>query len=233
MRTHAEYQTRQRSTGVVVGQARTRGISLIIVLVFVVILSLGAALSMRRAVLGEGVSSGQLDYEIARQAAEAALRDAEIDVFSIRDQRPSGAFCTYTDRAASGSTGSPLLNQLEGSNCPLGRCAPIGEPNSGAMTNTLPWGTSGLSGNWNDNTSSKPQAADSNCSFTGGVPMGTFTGLGRLTGVTRQPEYLFERLTGGIGGLVEGAVMFRITARGFGLNPNTEVMLQSFVVVPK
>jgi type IV pilus assembly protein PilX len=203
------------------------------VLLFIVVLSLGAALSMRRAILGEGVSAGQLDYEIARQAAEAALRDAEIDVFSIRDTRPPGAFCTYTDRSASGSAGSPLLNQGEGATCPLGRCAPIADQSSAAMLTSLPWGTSGLNGRWNDNPATKPQAADSNCNFTGGVPMGTFTGLGRLTGVTRQPEYLLERLSGGIGALVEGAVMFRITARGFGLNPTTEVVLQSFVVVPR
>ena len=54
------------------------------------------------------------------------------------------------------------------------------------------------------------------------MPLGTFTGTPGVTGVSRQPEYLIEYMQRG------DDIYFRNTARGWGLDPNTEVVLQSY-----
>ena len=53
------------------------GLSLIVVLLFLVAITSIAVLSARKATLEEGLGRNQLDMEAARQAAESALRDAE------------------------------------------------------------------------------------------------------------------------------------------------------------
>ena len=55
------------------------------------------------------------------------------------------------------------------------------------------WPTS-KGGLWNDAPSSKPVLGGvAKCaSFTGGVPLGTFTGASAILGVSQQPEYLLE-----------------------------------------
>ena len=50
------------------------------VLLLLMLVLVGAAVGIRKATLAEGLSRNQIDVEIARQAAEAALRDAERDL---------------------------------------------------------------------------------------------------------------------------------------------------------
>lgn len=52
------------------------------------------------------------------------------------------------------------------------------------------------------------------------VEFGTYTAAPDLTGVTRQPRYLIEPF------LVDSKNYYRITARGYGLNVDTQVTLQ-------
>jgi type IV pilus assembly protein PilX len=60
-----------------------RGLSLIVVLLFLVAITSIAVLSARKATLEEGLGRNQLDMEAARQAAESALRDAERDLSGV------------------------------------------------------------------------------------------------------------------------------------------------------
>lgn len=53
-----------------------------------------------------------------------------------------------------------------------------------------------------------------------GVAYGTYTGASALSGLSQQPRYLIEPF------LVDGKSYYRITARGYGLNANTQVTLQ-------
>ena len=112
-------------------------------------------------------------------------------------------------------------------------------------TKAEPWWPTGKGGQWNDNESTKPgrTPVDSNyCdTFTGGVPLGTFTGVPPISGVAKQPEYLIEvflrkhvrmnvdeaQVTSMGENANQWSTMYRITARGFGYSTRTQVVLQT------
>lgn len=209
-----------------------RGVSLPVVLMFLVVISILATVGIRRATLGEALSRNQIDYEVARLAAEAALRDAERDLLLPTGAMQTNALC---DRAADRPTDSGTITppQFDG-NCRRGQCHmgtmayyDTSDYSASPVVNPHPWwpddGTHG--GKWGNTASSKPSDAagvGNNCTFNGAVPLGTFTGTPRLVAVSQQPEYLIERMLRG------DTTYMRITARGFGLSPGTEVVMQSY-----
>lgn len=206
---------------------RTRkqnGVALFVVMMFVIILSGMAAFSVRNATLGEKLARNQLDRSIAVQAAEAALRDAERDLF-LR-VKPAAALCdriARLERPASTTTFIPKGNWS--STCTAGQCM---FDSSAYTLGAAPWRPSDPTSNvpsvniWNNDSTTKSGAQ---CNFTGGVPLGKFTGAAPFLGVAKQPEYLMEYFQVGRSNIV------RVTARGFGADPNTEVVLQSEVRV--
>jgi type IV pilus assembly protein PilX len=172
------------------------------------------------------MARNQLDQERARQAAEAALRDAERDLLLPQVGLPPGARCDRT-----GDRPVVLRTAAFSDVCTRGQCAPatgVAELSNWNDTaaNAEVWWPEGRAGRWNS-AGDKPSVATggANCNFNGGVPIGTFTGTAEIPGVARQPEYLIEYFQRGSG---RGADFFRITARGFGQNANTEVVLQSY-----
>lgn len=60
------------------------GIALFTVLIFMLVLTMLGLVGMRGATVGERLARNRVDREIAMQAAEAALRDAEKDVSDFR-----------------------------------------------------------------------------------------------------------------------------------------------------
>jgi hypothetical protein len=99
---------------------RQSGVALVVVMIFILILSAIAAFSARRAFLGEGIARSQLDVEIATQAAEAALRDAEIDLRIKDPGLRTGASC---DRGESRPIrGATIGNPFFADSCPTGQC---------------------------------------------------------------------------------------------------------------
>jgi type IV pilus assembly protein PilX len=91
----------KKTTYCQVGNRRQRGISLITVLV-ILLLSLMAVMgAFRVANLNETILGSTADYNRAREAAEALIRDAEID---INGRRPP-----YTTVNADGKYGNPCL----------------------------------------------------------------------------------------------------------------------------
>ncbi len=206
-----------------------RGVALVIVMIFIVILSGVAAFAARKALFGEGLARNQLDAEVATQAAESALRDAEFD---LQIKTNSG---TLTGATCSRGNARPLKADQLGiayfkDNCLLGQCRPdaaanlaeyAARSNAATLTNPQAWWPS--SAKWNNTFTDKPPDSTA-CNFTGGVPLGTFTGAPAIRGVSRQPEYLIENVTHS----PEGETVLRITSRGWGLSPNSEVVMQSF-----
>lgn len=199
--------------------AAQRGLALVIVLVFIVILSGIAAFAVRRVMFGEHIARNVLDMEVARQAAEAALRDAERDI-SLADDVTGAACPRGDDRPIKSAYSEPNF----GTDCPRGQCrfgeqtpaSYYADSNAKSKTNPEPWWPADSGGvGWK---ASPP----SGCAFSGGVPLGTFTGTPGVKGVSRQPEYLIEYMQRG------EEIYFRNTARGWGLDPNTEVVLQSY-----
>lgn len=207
--------------------------SLPIVLMFLLVTSLLASVGIRRATLGEAISRNQIELETARQAAEAALRDAERD---LRDQTGvlrTNALCA---RGSERPTRTNLVGTFN-ADCLRGQCyfdqayylaskyetsASNADP-----VNPQPWWptTNNKQGKWNNVFGNKPSdvaGVNGNCTFNGAVPLGTFTGSTRIPAVARQPEYLIELFS-----LTDDTFM-RVTARGFGTDPNTEVVMQSY-----
>lgn len=199
------------------------GVALIVVLIFIVALTSLAIYSAQDVSLGERLARNQLDAQVAREAAEAALRDAEFDLLLASGVQRTGANCAR-------GLSRPVVEASFrfNSNCDQGQCnfpaAQYIASNYLLATSTLanfePWWPPSKGGRWNDNLSTKPTGLNVNCGFVGAVPYGTFSGRVAIVGVSRQPEYLIESFT--------PQKYYRITARGFGRNPNTEVVLQSY-----
>ena len=202
-----------------------RGIALPIVLLFLLIITIAVSFGIRRATLTEGITRNQLDYEVARQAAEAALQDAERDLRLVlpNNTKPAGAVCARNDeRPVVYRTGAPWFD----TSCPRGQCRyPLAYYNASnyttsPATNPQPWWPENTDklGKWN----SAAVDPKTSCTFSGAVPLGTFTGTPAIKGVARQPEYLVEYMARG------DDVVMRITARGFGFDLKTETVLQSY-----
>jgi type IV pilus assembly protein PilX len=207
-----------------------RGIALPVVLLILLALTGLALFSARYATLSEASSRNQLDAERARQAAESALRDAERDILLASDEVRAGAPCARGPRI---KDRIPAFGGATGRDCPQGQCAGPGpDPSSprpdwaGTGTNSEPWWPDSKGGRWNNDLASKPQRGSAaNCTtFAGGVPLGTFTGVAPIAGVVQQPEYLIELFQRGSG----DNTFYRITARGFGVSEQTQVVLQTY-----
>ena len=211
-----------------------RGVALPVVLMFLLVITILGTLGVRRATTGEVLSRNQLDYEVARQATEAALRDGERDLLLNATAILPNAICPRnTDRPLSSALGAPSFD----TNCPRGQCRfelsyyDTSNYTASPVINPEPWWPTiaGKKGRWDGDpggaASPKPgdaTGANVNCAFNGSVPLGTFTGVARIAGVAKQPEYLIEYLA-----RADDKVM-RITARGFGADQNTEVVMQTY-----
>lgn len=78
-------------------EARERGASLVVALIFLIILTILGLTAMRVATMEERMSGNSRDRSLAFQAAEAALRDAEADIVSsgrISGMTGADAACT-------------------------------------------------------------------------------------------------------------------------------------------
>lgn len=234
-----QFITQHRSVGC------RRGIALPVVLLFLLIITIGVSFGIRRATLSEGLTRNQLDFEVARQAAEAALRDAERDLQLKTSGLVANAACARGAERPIGITvvGMPYFD----TDCPRGQCRQMlsyydsSDYTTKPAKNPHPWwpATADKGGLWGDNTIGSvtgcasgatwqtrcPAASISGaaCSFKGAVPLGTFTGTPAVQGVARQPEYLIEYMTRDI-----TRPVMRITARGFGADDKTEIVLQSY-----
>jgi type IV pilus assembly protein PilX len=217
-----------------IGPRGVQGVTLVVVMLFMLALTAVVLFSARSALLGEALARNQLDEQTARQAAEAALRDAEKDLLLPGGVAPTGAVCDRGPlRPVTDKTG------LFDRDCTGGQCTFLQNDlvktfNYATVTDSHPevaeaWWPVKKGGRWNNDADTKPKPGSTGaCStFNGAVPLGTFTGMPRLTGVSRQPEYLLELIRSGSGEL------FRVTARGFGVRDNTEIVLQTYVQKPE
>jgi type IV pilus assembly protein PilX len=182
---------------------RQRGASLIVGLIFLVAVTLLGVVAMKNTVLQERMAGGSRDHSLAFQAAEAALRDAKLDLLNLR---VGGILCTAGNGC---NPNNPI--QLESgftTNCSVGRC--YDDPGDGL-------GYGGVPG----------QTAVAAFPLDGApsVAYGTYTGAAAIGGVIAQPRYLIEAFVDA-NGLNQPKGYYRITARAVGANPNTVIVLQ-------
>lgn len=183
------------------------GVVLVVVLIFLLTLTTLAVFSSRNATMGERQARNELEYQVARQAAEAALRDAEVQLSNGSEVTLPNAVCPLPSSGL-GSDEAVISDENIGytDTCQTGRCSLPPERYSVAYAAATPanrgqpWWPRSKGGLWNDDLSTKPSRSGGaiNCStFTGAVSLGVFTGAPALPGVARQPEYLIEQLKPG------------------------------------
>lgn len=173
---------------------RQHGISLVIVMIFLVILSILGITAIQGSTLSSRIARNEADRNLAFQAAEAALHDAEQDIKGLRFDN---AVCQ------AGTTGCRAQAIKRGDNfvaaCTNGLC------DSAGLTPPV----------WEDRTKW--------VSGGGNVPYGTYTGATALPNVFQKPSYLIEYFPLG------DAVVYRVTAVGYGASQSTQIMLQTSV----
>jgi type IV pilus assembly protein PilX len=204
-----------------------QGVVLIVALLFLIMLTVIAISSSNLATVEERMARNSRDYNIAFQAAEAALRDAEAD---IRGDGPS----PRTPKRISGITGFTTA-------CTAGLCG----TSTGAEMTTRPWEATG---NYlTDTTKSVAYGYQ-----TGALPLALTNQSNesvtpapakiKVGGVSRQPRYLVEGFldkSPGItlqppkyGGGSANKFVYRTTAIGFGSLSGTQVIVQSLYKLP-
>lgn len=169
------------------------GVALVVVLIFMLALSALAIFASRNATMGERQARNETEYQIARQAAEAALRDGERDLYPDPSvPAPTVPACTRTgsvfrtnDRVVSGDE---FTDACLGGQCwvPAARYA-VAWASAASATPGEPWWPISKGGLW---TSSGSTCA----AYAGPVPLGRYTGVPPLSGVWKQPDYLIEYL---------------------------------------
>ena len=139
------------------------GISLVIVMIFLVILSVLGISAMQSSTLGSRVARNEADRTLAFQAAEAALRDGELDIKNLKANNTACVAASPGCRVESISRGDGF-----DTTCTLGLC------DSRAFTTPV----------WEDTTRWTTTGAS--------VAYGAYTAAAALPVVSRQPRYILE-----------------------------------------
>lgn len=178
-----------------------KGAVLITALMFVVILTLIGVTAVMTTTMEERMAGNSRDRNVAFQAAEIALRDAERDILCL-NAAGTGS-CTRT-MPISGQTGAMDTTATSCSYCLPGVYLP-------ATSGDPVWVKKNLASGSSDS-----------------VQFGSYTGATNIVGVAIQPRYLIEviRVLPPGESLTTKIYYYRITARGFGANANTQVTLQ-------
>jgi len=184
--------------------------SLIVSLLMLVVILLLGTSAAQIALQAEKGARNDRDRQIALQAAEAALMDAEMDI----EQSPDPARSRSDLFSSDNMQGFPEAGCVAGtSNIKLGLCAPSGPGARPAWAAV----------DFLDDSGSASS-----------VPYGQFTGAAFQSGAgslpARPPRYVIEPMIFAYKG--HGAemptVFYRVTAIGFGMREETQVVLQTY-----
>jgi type IV pilus assembly protein PilX len=207
---------------------RQRGVVLLVSLLFLIVLTLLGVAASRIVTSEERQSRYLREYNTAFQASESAMRDARDDIDGI----------LATGRVIPQSR---LIGLLATPDCQTGFCvydesgtAPPWRSEAN-WANATPYGTYSL-------RSPLPQSAVVGIAADVGrdelnndaARFSAATSTSAVTGVFQQPAYLIEAVrmfkqTSEKAGQKNLPVTYRVTARGFGADPNTRAMVQEIV----
>ena len=220
--------------------SREQGFSLIVSLMMLIVIIILGVSASQMAINEERGARNDRDRQLAFQAAEAALKDAEQEIYGT-----SAPLCTLAGQQNRGRmrTGSyTCFNETNTFGFAVGCSAP---PNAGLCTVPPP----PLLPAYLDlpNVDFYKDASGSGNNHT--VAYGTYTGrtfgsqatLGTAQPVSiYPPRYIIEAVPkntsvdsltapGAGAGQNSGGVMFRVTAMGFGASPTSQVVLQAVI----
>ena len=204
------------------GKARTparhrqSGAVLVVALLFLMIITMLGVTSLQSTTAEERMAGNARDQNNSLQAAEAALRDAWYDINGACS--PGATSCAQRPVVISGATGFGNGAGTAGSCSTDGLCLPNG---------TYPKYTLLDIGNW----------SASGAGAVSPIALGTYTMAAadtKFPQVSQQPQYVIEALCmpdplSSLGGVGCPKYYYRITARGYGGNSNTQVTLQMVV----
>ena len=180
-------------------QQMQRGASLIMVMLILIVVSVLGVGSAQISLMSERGARNERDLQVAWQSAEAALNDAEIEMF------PNGA----GTRKAEFSNGTSFIQNCGSAGNSAGLCAL--------------------------NLSGKPAwlTVDLEAAGTNTVKFGDFTGRTFAAGLigiqpAQAPRYVVELIPdpGAADKSDPSAVLYRVTAIGFGPRTDIQVVLQ-------
>lgn len=233
-----------------------RGVTLVIVLVFVLLSTLLALWASRTSMFNELVVGNDADYQRAFEAAQALLQDAELD---IRGEQADGSVCTSSSTSTkvcrSGGAITPIPLEAKDVSAMLAglEVIPVNLPRcKDALCAKRP----GAVNFWDNSDASKDVTAAAMMTDGVGARFGTYTGallgsptapanpiLADRSAANRGGWYWIEVLpydeSSKTSGLITTAgnpnllplnltpsVVYRITALARGLKPSTLVVLQ-------
>jgi type IV pilus assembly protein PilX len=185
-----------------------QGAVLIVSLLFLVILTMLGVTAMTGTTMEQRMAGNTKDLAVAMQAAEAAMRDARRDINGL-----------YMNGATGRSPSMHISQFGDGTGTDNGTCSNVakGLCRPAAYSRTL--------------AAVLPPALNIDAVATY-AQYGQYTGAPAISGVSNQPRYLVEFfcLPGGpASGWSIGSApckWYRITARGYGANPNSQITLQ-------
>ena len=191
---------------------RQRGISLVVTMLMIVVVASLAAAGARFAISGERSGRADRDRELALQAAETALADAEKDVLGLTGATRGGDFCK------AGTVGFPSSG-CASSTSDRGKCVPAAAGSAPSWIG-VDWATAGV-----------PVGT-----FTGGSFYPT-QGTSRSWLALAEPRYVIERIDDRLQDTVDGFAdrgekrqfLYLITAVGYASRSEVKVVLQSTV----
>ncbi|MFM9922644.1 pilus assembly protein [Variovorax sp. H27-G14] len=188
-----------------------QGFSLIVVLMLLVVVTVLGVAAAQVSLVNERSARNDRDTELAFQAAEAALSDAESDVLGPNDSVRQ-RLCLFNHRDV-----TAFVAGCGGAGENQGLCAP-GEPGTDPAWMTADFAADG------------PRS----------VAYGAFTGQ-TYAATARAPRYIVEAVRSrgtGQGDALQNAsaqgpgYVFRVTAIGFGTREETQVVLQTNLYKP-
>lgn len=192
---------------------RQRGAVLIVALLFLVILTMLGLTAMSGTTMEERMSGNTRDINVALQAAEAALRDARRDI----NRRPLTGLGREMPIPMFGQAGAEGTCNNTALGIGLCRPLPYVEAQHPVMPASLDFGA-------------QPRVEYGR--FTGAPPIRATVEGTRNRALSTQPQYLIELFCiympgqGSLDDRYAACNIYRITARGFGVNPNSQVTLQ-------
>lgn len=229
---------------------RQRGFSLIVSLMMLIVITILGVSASQMAINEERGSRNDRDRQIAFQAAEAALNDAELEILGpLASRNAATGNCADPSRPNRGwsRSGFPntCFNALSRIGFATGGCSAGSNMGLCDYDATCPaWLRFTTSSNVLCQTPGVEFAKDAQGSGPGTtVEYGKFTGAKFASQQTSSayttqplskypPRYIIERVprntsVNSLSG--EQPYMFRVTAMGFGANPDTQVVLQTTV----
>lgn len=217
------------------------GFVLITAIIFLMVLTLLSIYGVRQSLFEEIASGNDSDEYIAREAAEQALRDAELDILGMRID---GQFCASVNKSTCGNNRRPTdtrpLDSIDSGNFWISTNSFVFTASSGSVSSSarpasvdgtnVGFYSSGATTNcgkslwqaadWDSDTPAVANRCTDGNSIVRTTVYGTFTGapVNFYTDAgIRPPRYLIEFFEASTMGIADSTkIFFRITAVGFG-----------------